>query len=105
MSEINKIKIIYFYSEFNDISLKTRSVFKCFSNNNPSDSNIEIQMKNYDRETELRERYGVIGTPETLIFCNQKMVKRHLGEVTSAELEQLVITIEGRAFIANGMVI
>ena len=45
---------------------------------------------NYDVEKDLSTQYGVMGTPALLIFKNQKLVKRHFGEITPEEFKTII---------------
>lgn len=93
MSQNLYIRIVLFYSNFNQESLKTRVAMHEFMNKHRYHFKIKAQEINYDVEKTLSKENGVTGTPTLLIFKDQKLLKRHLGEITSEEFVIMVNSI------------
>lgn len=54
---------------------------------------IKAQEVNYDVEKKLSQENGVTGIPTLLIFKDQKLLLRRLGEITSEEFATIVNSI------------
>lgn len=90
MAEKPEYSFILFYSNYNQGSLKTRVALHEFIDKHRSHFIIWTKEVNYDIEKDLSEQYGVMGTPALLVFKNQRLVKRHFGEITPEEFKTIM---------------
>jgi thioredoxin-like negative regulator of GroEL len=92
MSQKFEYSVILFYSDFNQASLNTKialnEVIEAKKHN--KDFKIKVNEVNYDQEKDLRQNYDITGVPALLIFLNQELVGRHLGEVTAEEFDTIL---------------
>jgi len=91
-----EIKIMFFYSDSNKISLETRSVINEFVWKDHQELNIKVKQINYDKEKDLCKQYGVKGTSVMLVFLNRKLVGKHYCEVTHDEVKTMLYECLGQ---------
>jgi thioredoxin-like negative regulator of GroEL len=82
--------IMLFYSNINQISLKTKIMISEFINTRNYPVKIKIQEVNYDQDKKLSQQYGIMGTPAIIFFKNGGFYKKHFGEVTLDEFKIIV---------------
>lgn len=87
MDQKLKYNIMLFYSDINQISLKTRGMINTFMNTQRYPIKITIQEVNYDQDKNLSKQYGIMGTPAIIFFKNGDMLKKHFGEMTMEEFK------------------
>jgi thioredoxin-related protein len=92
MDQKLKYTIMLFYSNINQISLKTRVMINKFMNSNEYPVKITLQEVDYDQDKSLSLQYGVMGTPAILFLKNGSLIRRLFGEITQEEFR---IIIEG----------
>lgn len=90
MRQKSKYKLMLFYSQYSQESQRTRGVIRKFIAQNDENHAIDLQEVNYDVEKPLCRQYGVVGIPTLLIYENQNLRKRHLGEISYEEMKSLV---------------
>ena len=90
MAEKSEYIAILFYSNYNQGSLKTRVALHEFIGKHRDRFTILTKEVNYDIEKNLSKQFGVMGTPALLIFKNQMLVKRHLGEISPEEFKTII---------------
>ena len=90
MRQKSKYKLLLFYSPYSQESQRTRVSIRKFIANNDANHAIDLQEVDYDREKPLCRQYGVVGIPTLLIYENQSLRKRHLGEISYEDIKSLM---------------
>jgi thioredoxin-related protein len=78
-----------FFSDTNHVSLSTRKALGEVVKRGSRGLSLKVRDVDYDSEKELCRQYGVYGVPVTLVFCNDKLIGRHYGEITPEEFEAI----------------
>jgi thioredoxin-related protein len=81
---------MFFYSNINQESLKTRVLINEFMKTHYWQYQIQIEEVDYDREIIVSQQYGVTGTPALLFLKNRKLIRRHFGEITAEEFKSII---------------
>lgn len=79
--------VMLFYSNINQVSLKTRVMINKFMDTHHYPVKISIQEIDYEQEKNLSQLYGIMGTPAILFLKNGSLMRRHFGEVTPEEFK------------------
>jgi len=90
MTGSTKFALILIYSNSNQQSLRARVAVNEFMNEHHARTEISVREVDFERDKSVANEFNVLGTPTTLIFKDDKLVKRHLGEVTSDELQTMI---------------
>ena len=72
MDQKLKYSIMFFYSDINQISLKTRGMINNFMKAQRFPIKITIQEVNYDQDKNLSQQYGIMGTPAIIFLKTVK---------------------------------
>jgi len=90
MPDKPKCTVMFFYSNVNQESIKTRVLINEFMKTHYGRYQIQIEEVNYDKEIIVSRQYGVTGTPALLFLKNQKLIRRHFGEITAEEFQSII---------------
>ena len=93
MDQKLKYSIMFFYSDINQISLKTRGMINNFMKAQSFPIKITIQEVNYDQDKNLSQQYGIMGTPAIIFFKNGEILRKHFGEMTTEEFKIILENI------------
>ena len=93
MDQKLKYSIILFYSNINQISLKTRVMINKFISTQHYPVRITIKEVDYDQDKNLSQQYGIMGTPAIVFLKNGGVYRRHFGELTSEEFKIILDNI------------
>ncbi|MFC2088399.1 thioredoxin family protein [Calditrichota bacterium] len=90
MDQKLKYTIMLFYSNINQVSLKTRIMINNFIDTHHYPIKITIHEVDYDQDKNLTQQYGIMGTPAIIFMENGNLVRRLFGEVTSDEFRNVI---------------
>lgn len=85
--------VVSVYSANNIVSLRNRLVVSEVLAEPRVAKRVLLQEQEYERHQNPLQRYGVRGTPALLFLKDDRLVKRHFGEITSAELWVLLLRL------------
>jgi len=90
MALSSKYTLVVFYSKTNQLSLNTRIVVNEFVIDNFGSEDISVTEVDYESDKSRAIEYGVMGTPAIVLLKDGRLIKRHLGEITTYELKTMV---------------
>jgi thioredoxin-like negative regulator of GroEL len=93
MKNSPECSLIYFYSNYNRESIKTREAINKSLEKYYRQIKITFNDVNYDIETSRIQYFDISGTPTLLILINGEIVGRYYGELTSSEIETIFASI------------
>ena len=89
MSLKTNLIAMQFFSNTNHVSLNTRKALGEAVKKGSQGVNLKVREVDFDNEKEVCRKYGVYGIPVMLVFCNDKLIGRHYGEITPEEFEAI----------------
>ena len=90
MSPSSIYTLVLFYSKTNQRSLNTRIVVNEFVIEYFGLVDITVTEIDYESDKSRAVEYGVTGTPAIVILKDGHLIRRHLGEISSDELKNIV---------------
>lgn len=89
-SSNEKFEILFFYSTSKYESVATKLELNNFLISSLKNKNIVLKEFELDKNRELCKKYNITGVPTTLVFFNDELRARYLGEFTTRELNVLL---------------
>ncbi len=84
------MEILFFYNSYNEESLRTKSIFTQFAENNPNELNLRFSNFDVAKNPSICKEYDIHGVPTTLVLRNKIAVYRHLGQLNESELKIMI---------------
>jgi hypothetical protein len=85
-----KCEILFFYSASKYESIAAKLILNNYLISNSVSRKYNLKEIDFDKNIELCKKYNVTGVPTTLLYCNNELHARHLGEFTFNELNILL---------------
>ena len=82
-----KYEILFFFSTSNYDSVTTKLILNNYLFSKSINNKCILKEIDIDNNSELCKKYNVSGVPTTMVFFNNELLYRHLGELSNKELD------------------